>query len=175
MRLYLVRHTQVDVPQGICYGQSDVGLAGSFSEEVATIRKQLESAAPFEKAYCSPLKRCVLLTQNLTDDFTMDERIKEHNFGDWENKNWNDIYASDEGKKWFEDYVNTVCPGGESFKMMLERVRDFINDLPSYNEKVLIVTHAGIIRAFLILLKDYSINKAFDTPISYGEVITLTL
>lgn len=34
MKLYLVRHTRVDVPSGICYGQTDVPLADSFETEM---------------------------------------------------------------------------------------------------------------------------------------------
>lgn len=114
-----------------------------------------------------------MLARELSGNFTIDERIKEYNFGSWENKDWNDIYASDEGKKWFDDYVNTVCPQGESFRMMLERVAYFIDDLPSGAENLLIVTHAGIIRAFLIILKGYTVGQAFDTPVAYGEIIRI--
>ncbi|WP_298652854.1 alpha-ribazole phosphatase [uncultured Proteiniphilum sp.] len=173
MQLYLVRHTQVDMPKGICYGHADVGLAGTFPEEVTSVRSQLQDIVAFDKIYCSPLKRCIMLAQELADDFIIDERIKEYNFGDWERKEWNDIYVSDEGKKWFDDYVNTVCPQGESFRMMLERVELFIHDLPADAENILIVTHAGIVRAFFIILENYTIGKAFDTPVAYGQVIKI--
>jgi Fructose-2,6-bisphosphatase len=160
------------MPKGICYGHADVGLADTFPEEMATVRSQLQGIA-FEKIYSSPLKRCITLAQELSVNFMIDERIKEYNFGDWERKDWNDIYASDEGKKWFDDYLNTICPQGESFQMMLKRVERFIHDLPVNAENILIVTHAGIIRAFFIILENYTIEKAFDTPVAYGQVIKI--
>ena len=35
MNIYLIRHTSVDVPKGLCYGQSDVPLRPTFEAEVA--------------------------------------------------------------------------------------------------------------------------------------------
>lgn len=173
MKLYLVRHTRVDTPAGICYGNSDVGLANTFPKELFAVQSKLEGIR-FAKIYSSPLKRCVTLAQNLSRSVIIDERIREFDFGEWEHKAWNDIYALETGKKWFNDYVNTSCPQGESFRMMLRRVNEFLSrQLPDTDENILIVTHAGIIRAFLILIEDYTINEAFDTPVAYGEVITI--
>lgn len=174
MNLYLVRHTQVDMTKGICYGHADVGLADTFPQELEVVKSNLEGVN-FDKVYCSPLKRCMALANELWNDITIDERIKEFNFGEWERVAWNDIYAQEHGKEWFDDYVNVVCPGGESFAMMLERVRNFIGDLPTDNKNILIVTHAGIIRAFLMILKDYSVNQAFDTPVAYGQVMQMNI
>ncbi|WP_278834082.1 histidine phosphatase family protein, partial [Porphyromonas cangingivalis] len=76
------------------------------------------------------------------------------------------------GKEWFDDYINTSTPDGESYKALVERVRDFIADLPRKDEDILIFTHAGVIRAFMHLLEGISIEEAFQTPIDYGQLIT---
>ena len=174
MKLYLVRHTRVKMAPGICYGNSEVGLADTFPEELSAIQSELEGIR-FAKTYSSPLKRCVALAGELSGNVIVDGRIREFDFGQWERRPWDDIYALDKGKEWFDDYVNTSCPQGESFRMMLGRVRRFIGSLSNTDENVLIVTHAGIIRAFLILLEGYTVNEAFDRKIGYGEVITLLL
>ena len=44
MKIYLVRHTRVDMPAGICYGNSDVALAETFEEEARKVREQLRVA-----------------------------------------------------------------------------------------------------------------------------------
>ena len=41
MVVYLIRHTSVDVPQGVCYGQTDVPLKPTFEEEAAQTSAQL--------------------------------------------------------------------------------------------------------------------------------------
>lgn len=58
MVVYLIRHTSVDVPQGVCYGQTDVPLNPTFEEEAAQTSARLKGLQ-FDKVYMSPLTRCV--------------------------------------------------------------------------------------------------------------------
>ena len=46
MNIYLVRHTAVDVPRGICYGQSDVPLKETFVHEAADVAGRLDAVLP---------------------------------------------------------------------------------------------------------------------------------
>lgn len=170
MKLYLVRHTRVNVPQGICYGQTDVPLADSFDNEAAAVVEQL-SGVRFDAAFSSPLSRCVKLAALTHQPFQLDERIKELNFGHWEGKSWNAIFESETGKKWFADYLNERCPQGESYRDMLQRVEDFISDLPQTNGNILVVTHAGVIHAFRVLLHKWTPEKSFDNPVTYGQIV----
>lgn len=171
MPLTLLRHTQVAVPQGVCYGQMDVALRTSYTEEWAEISSRLGKRL-FTKVYSSPLSRCKLLADHLSPEVIEDSRLMELNFGVWEGWTWDQIFEAKEGKEWFDDYINTSTPDGESYKALVERVRDFIADLPRKDEDILIVTHAGVIRAFMHLLEGISIEEAFQTPIDYGQLIT---
>ena len=172
MRLYLVRHTRVAVPPGICYGQSDVALADTFRQECEKIKSRLQKI-DFEYTFSSTLSRCKILANELSDNVIEDMRLQELNFGDWENTSWNAIFDTEEGKEWFADYLNQRCPNGESYNDMLNRVRQFIADLPNTDGNVLIITHAGVIRAFRIILENWSVKKAFDKPVAYGQVTIL--
>lgn len=172
MKLYLVRHTRVDVPSGICYGHTDVSLADSFETESESVRSRL-SGTEFDAVFCSPLNRCVKLGTLLNHRLQLDDRLKELNFGEWEGWSWNTIYESETGKKWFADYLNEACPDGESYYDMLRRVEDFIADLPQTDGNILVITHAGVIRAFRVLLKNWPLKKAFDKPIAYGQITVI--
>lgn len=169
--LYLVRHTHVDVPSGICYGVTDVPTAPSFESEAEEVRQRLEGVS-VDRCYCSPLSRCLYLAMELTEVVTPDERLKELDFGLWEMMSWEDIYREEGSKEWFDDYVNVATPMGESYRMMEDRIREFICDQPD-GAHLLVVTHAGPIRAFLSLLTDLSVADAYDRSIGYGEVIRL--
>ncbi len=190
MKLYLVRHTRVDVPSGICYGQTDVPLAESFEAESASVRSKLSGIA-FEAVFCSPLSRCVKLGTLLNYPLQLDDRLKELNFGEWENQPWDTVFESETGKKWFADYLNEACPAGESYRDMLCRIRGFIGDLPDTGGNILVITHAGVIRAFRILLEGHpedmsfverilpastgdtsrhSLHEVFEEPIAYGQI-----
>jgi len=52
MNIYLIRHTSVDVPKGLCYGQSDVPLRPTFEIEAAVTKAKIESIH-FDMAYTS--------------------------------------------------------------------------------------------------------------------------
>ena len=89
MNIYLIRHTSVDVPKGLCYGQSDVPLRPTFEIEAAVTKAKIESIH-FDMAYTSPLSRCTRLAQYCGfGDAIRDPRILELNFGDWEMQYFN--------------------------------------------------------------------------------------
>ena len=84
INLTFIRHTSVDVPPGVCYGQTDVPLAPSFPEEALIVKDGL-AGIHFDEIYCSPLSRCVRLAEYC--GFTtpkFDKRLMEMNFGEWE-------------------------------------------------------------------------------------------
>lgn len=193
--LYLVRHTRTAMEQGICYGQTDVEVAGDFERAAQGIKDKLSGVA-FDRVYSSPLKRChrlaKVLAQNSvagealsslldksvshasTQKVVVDERLMEMNFGDWEQRSWEEIYALPEGKRWFADYISTACPEGESFTDLLDRVSGFmrmLDETPQQN--VLIVAHAGTIRAMLVYLGFTTAGAAFTIPVEYGEVVKI--
>ena len=61
MEVILIRHTSVDVPPGMCYGQTDVPLKPTFEAEAAVTAENLKAYLPFDHVYTSPLTRCVRL------------------------------------------------------------------------------------------------------------------
>jgi alpha-ribazole phosphatase len=173
MILTAIRHTSVDVPSGICYGITDVPLAATFQEETAQIQAEL-GHRQFERIYSSPLTRCTQLASVLFQQkkITLDERLRELNFGVWEMQSWDSVFNSSEGKTWFQDYTVTRCPGGESFAYLVTRVKSFLDELKAYeNEQIAIITHAGVIRALMCLLQQKSAKEAFNTPLKYGQIV----
>ncbi|GAA3598665.1 alpha-ribazole phosphatase [Flavivirga amylovorans] len=173
MEIYIIRHTTPNIEKGICYGQSDLDLADSFPEELKTIKQQI----PDSKAYhikSSPLKRCALLANHLGSHVLFDDRLKELDFGDWEMKAWNDI-SEEALNPWMKDFVNTKVPNGESYVDLASRVNNFFEDIiQSHDEKdLVIVSHAGPIRAFLSSVLDIPLEKSFHIKIQYGDVFHL--
>ena len=55
MNIYIVRHTSVDVKPGTCYGQTDVALRPSFTDEAEKVKENLgkimSSGVDFYKIY----------------------------------------------------------------------------------------------------------------------------
>jgi alpha-ribazole phosphatase len=178
VNLYLIRHTQTNVPAGICYGQTDVDTAGTFTQELEVVQTKLAHIA-FTHCFSSPLHRCLHLAGELAGSLPVqtDDRLKELNFGLWEEQPWDKISETEVGKSWFKNFVHTPCPEGESFEQLQHRIQSFLNDLKTLpdDSEVLIVTHGGSIRAFLTLLEGHDPLIIFTQAIDYGEIKKRTL
>lgn len=173
MIITAIRHTSVDVPSGICYGKTDVPLAATFSNELEKIRLNL-NGHEFDAVFSSPLSRCTKLAFEIFPEsrVKIDDRLRELDFGIWEMTEWDQIFASSEGKEWFGDFVNTSCPKGESLQQMIARAKMFLDDLEKTTYKrVALFTHAGLIRSLMSILQDKTPEEAFQTPLTYGQII----
>lgn len=172
MEVYLVRHTETVCEKGICYGQSDVGLQSDYQQQFEIIKGQIPENAVF---FSSPLKRCTILADYVSgSNYTIDPRLMEMHFGDWELKNW-DAIAPDEMNPWMNDFVNVNVPNGESFTELYQRVIDFMNDEFQANTSrpIVIVTHAGVIRSMLCKVSNLPLKEAFQNKVDFGEVIRI--
>lgn len=175
MRLLFIRHTSVDVPKGICYGQTDVSVTEKFPEEAASIKKAL-SKYDIDKAYTSPLSRCVKLAEACGfNNAIHDNRLMEMNFGAWEMKRYDEI-SDPRLQQWFDDYINVRATEGESFIDQRKRFISFIESLqPKNNTTIAIFTHAGIIVHAMVLYLHYSIDEAFSRQPSFGSILEVNL
>ena len=172
MKVYLIRHTSVDVPQGMCYGQTDAPLKNSFEVEVRFLQNKITDIIP-DAVYSSPLSRCSILTERCGfEQMNLDPRLMELNFGEWEGKQWDEIDMS----IWKDDWINTPSPNGESFAQMYDRVANFFDELKKKSYKnVFIFTHGGIISCARVYFGQTNMKHAFDIKTRYGEVVKFKL
>jgi len=172
----LIRHTKPNIEKGICYGQTDIELADSFEQEQLSTLKLLESH--YDIVFSSPLIRCKQLAECIpSNEFILDERLKEVDFGDWELKPWNNIPNNDI-QPWFDDFVNIAPPNGESLVAMQTRVFNFIKYVNHSNYKdkrIAVVTHSGVIRLIVANVLSMPLSDIFALEIGFGEVTTLDL
>jgi len=174
MEVYLIRHTTPKISKGICYGQTDLEIDDtSFEDEVKFIVQNLPT--DIEKYFSSPLKRCKQLAEKLNADYSIDERLMELNFGDWENKNWNEIDKA-QLNEWMQDFVNISPTNGENYKNLHWRTESFINEVLETNlQKVAIITHAGNIRSFLSFVLSLPLENSFRFRLDYATVVAVIL
>ena len=174
MKLTLIRHIKTIAPEGMCYGQTDVVLPQGYEAIHAQLAEQLKDNA-FDVIMASPLQRCALLAKAIADDRPViyDDRLKELNFGDWEETMWSEIEKLPESKRFFDDYIHVAPPNGESFRELMLRITAFFDELTrDYADKeVLIVTHGGPIRVFNALILGIEIKKIFDFKVDYAEIL----
>ena len=175
MEITLIRHTSVDVPKGICYGQTDVPLKDSFEQEAALTAEQLKGQR-FDKVYTSPLSRCVRLADYCGyPEAIRDKRLMELNFGAWEMQRFDEI-RDPRLEEWYHDYFHVAATDGESFGMQMQRVSEFLDELMQSNhQRVAVFAHGGVLICAQIYAGIIPLEEAFHTIPAYGEVIRIEM
>lgn len=174
MKLTLVRHTALQVPAGICYGQSDIDVAASFHDELSQLQLKL-NGAEFHAVYTSPLQRCSKLAQALNvGNVIHDERLKELHFGDWEMQAWDDI-PRDIFDHWAQNYAHLPPPNGETFTQLQQRGVEFLTEMSNIHSQqhVLVVTHGGMIRALIAHVLNMQLKGLFRLSVEYASLTQL--
>ncbi len=183
MDIYLIRHTQTAADSGLCYGQSDIALADSFPDEMTDLHQKLPEFDEDCKVFSSPLTRCLQLAKTFSDAVTTDARLQELDFGAWEGKRFDDIDA-DALQHWSNNFVTAAPPNGENFEDLYQRTGSFWQELlateaPAHAprlrpageaEQVLVITHAGVIRALLARALNLPLANSFQLRIDSGSV-----
>lgn len=180
MNLYLIRHTTAALDsQRVCYGHTDVPLAASYPVDQADLFKRASGLWKQPLIYSSPLQRCAELAESLAAptnaEVQFDDRLKELNFGDWEERLWEDIPRADLDA-WANDFVDGSPPGGESYRALQTRVNALLDELRARpliadgNRDVLFVAHGGVIRALLAWALELPLRKSFSFEINPGSI-----
>jgi alpha-ribazole phosphatase len=176
VELYLVRHTAPEVAHGICYGRTDLDVCAGFEHELAKVQTKLAGIVP-ARFYSSPQLRCLRLAKALDlGKPALDERLVELHFGRWELQSWDDI-PRDEFDAWAHAYVDQAPPGGESFRAMHGRVAAFLHEIGKEpcNGPVIVITHAGVIRAMLAEALQLPLTEVFRFRLDFGGITQLRL
>lgn len=171
MEIYLIRHTKTATEKGLCYGQSDVALADSFFDEKQAVHAKLPVIDENALLFSSPLQRCMTLANTFSRPVITDVRLKEIDFGVWENVRFDEI-DSEMLTFWTNNFVTQAPPNGETFNDLYKRAASFWDELIKTDgvRQAVIVTHAGVIRALLAYILPLPLANAFKFQIDTGSV-----
>lgn len=174
--LYLVRHTTPHIATGLCYGQLDIDVAGSFAEEAAAVADWLP---PIDLLIASPLLRAQRLAEHLARQkncaLRSEARLMEMHFGNWEGRAWDDIARGDI-EAWSADMLGFAPPAGESAQQMLTRVQAVLQEIVQLPQRhIALVAHGGSIRAMLALLAGIPLGQVLRWQIGCGAVIAVRM
>ncbi|MDO8545539.1 MAG: histidine phosphatase family protein [Opitutaceae bacterium] len=169
MNAVFIRHTRIVAPPGVCFGRSDVPLADTFPEEAIAVRKWLPWVP--REVWTSPAPRCRALADRLgTVRVRIEPRLHELNFGAWEGRCWED-FRGPASEAWARDPWNERPPGGETAADLWARVSDLRADLIACDaERIALVTHAGVIRAWRGLTAGRTLRDVWAEPVAFGGV-----
>ena len=117
----------------------------------------VEQPGPWEEIVCSPLVRCSAFAHALAERLQIpcreDERLQEVGFGVWEGHSGNELKRDDPQllSRFYHDPVGQRPEGAEPLEEFHGRVRDAFEEIRTEcrGRHVLVVTHAGVIRAVI--------------------------
>lgn len=178
--LWLLRHALVLAPAGLCYGRSDLPADAAATHAAA---QAMAARLPRGMAVAaSPLRRCELLAQSLHAlrpdlAYETDVRLAEMDFGAWEGRAWADIPRA-AFDRWLANFAYAPPgEGGETVAALMARVAAAWDDWRATGTDALWITHAGVMRAALLLSRGVRLPaSAADWPsdaLAFGEVMRL--
>lgn len=141
-------------------GQTDVPLSNEGRAQAQALALALRRT-PFVRAFSSDLSRAFdtasAIAQPHGFGVVTDVRLREFDFGQWEGLTWPQIV-----ERWphLAEQAYTAASlyhpeGGESFKAVVARVRDFLDELRADGGgDALVVSHAGVLHAVLAVLSE---------------------
>jgi probable phosphoglycerate mutase len=183
-KIYFIRHGETDWNlEGRLQGQKDIPLNDVGRVQAEEAARKLQALVPrFEDlAYvASPMTRTretmeiVRATLGLHPEvYRLDDRLVELTFGVWEGMTWKEVRKAEpalaalrEQDKW-----HYAPPGGgESYAMLVDRIRPILDDL---TRDTVIVAHGGVARAFLAICCGVSSRQAASLDIWQGRILVI--
>ncbi len=185
-RILFVRHGETAYnAENRLQGQLDIPLNARGRDQARSIGKALGAVAGAEiremdaagDSFASPLTRAGETMDIVRDAmglepgrYKLDARLKELSFGAWEGMTWREVEARDpqgvrarNKAKW-----SFAPPGGESYAMLVERVRAWLDGLSG---EAFVVAHGGSARALMTLVAGVPPARAAEAPILQGRVL----
>ena len=194
-RIYLIRHglPEKRTSEKEYIGVTDRTLSTRGSAEAAQLGRyflQHLSATTTVRILTSPLQRCRQTAEEIyrvlfdggikLSEPSVVEALHEIDLGEWEGKRVQEI--RERFPEMYEARGRALgtyrTPGGESFLEAGIRFQKAIEAcLPDMDESeiLLIVAHAGVIRAYLSLLMGRDLDHLMDIPLPYASVTELLL
>ncbi|MDD3854897.1 histidine phosphatase family protein [Sulfurimonas sp.] len=174
MRVTLVRHAEVDERYQNCYnGHNEIGLSKKGYMQAKELVKKLD-ILEFDAVFCSDLPRAKeTLKHSLhAKEAIYTDKLREKSWGKHEGLSFDEIIS--EGEIEYVDFLQWIeSLDGEPYKEYIKRVEKFFFEfLPSLNkESVLVITHAGVIRVLMSIVKKITLEEAFCMKVENCSLI----
>jgi alpha-ribazole phosphatase len=175
---YLVRHGELkNSSKGRVPDTNDKGLNSEGvleAELLSSFFHDLRISAIFSSPNNSAVETTDIIAKNIGEPtFFKHSGLMDKREGEWAGKTYWQIREEDakSWEKWSKDPINFCPPNGESVRDFVSRVGRALKDIRSnyeIGEKIILSTHAGVIRALLILALDIPADNFFriDVPLS---------
>ena len=171
MKITLIRHAEVVEKYSGCYNRHiDISLSENGHNQAREIAQKFQNEK-FDAVFCSDLKRAketLNYFSHAKEKVIYTDKLREKSWGKHEGMSFDEIISQGEIEyKNFLQWIDAL--DGESKEAFMARVDKFFFEfLPTtHKENILIVTHSGVIKVFLSLTKNITMEEAFSINIPY--------
>lgn len=177
-KIYFIRHGATEGNrEGKYIGVTDEPLSPEGIEELEELRREYDYPRA-EIVYASPLRRCIQTAEMLFPDTDIQsvEKIKEYNFGIFENKKMDELKDDPAYQSWISGGMVATPPNGEDKEAFYHRLRhgfeDILQDMMQKKlHQAAVVTHGGVIMS-LLTIYGYPRRKPLDWQVGSGKGYT---
>jgi len=174
--LYLIRHAETGYNRdGRIQGHTDSSLSRLGIEQAKRIGRRLDYVH-FVAAYASPSKRTMHTARLALADVAIEPRegLREIRLGEWEGKKAEDLRKRfpRDVEYWFHSPTAVRIPGAETVGQFRRRVVAEMNRIRKQHPagEIAIVTHAGVICAYLTSVLGMSLDDLWSFKIRNASV-----
>lgn len=175
----LLRHGEVEGGD-IFRGSTDDKLTDEGWEQM---QLTLQGEVNWDVIMTSPLRRCAEFAESLADQESLElevmDNLQEIDFGDWEGQSPNELLETDNErlKCWWTSPTKTTPPQGEDFHDFRARVLKTLKQITAehQNKRILLVTHAGVIRVILMYILGMQEENLFRLNVDYAALSTIRM
>jgi alpha-ribazole phosphatase len=175
-----VRHGQAEgQDSGKVLGSTDADLNAKGREQATMLGTALGKLT-WDRVIHSPMQR-VVQTMNTAlpevADPTMDRRLREINFGDWEGLTFDEIRTIDAvcAEQWLDNNSDFQFPNGEKIADFFSRIEDFAADLRKLDGTTLIFAHGGVICHMVSHFINLNYQNAFSLSVDHTSISRVKL
>jgi probable phosphoglycerate mutase len=183
--VYFIRHGQTDWNiEGRLQGQADTDITERGRQQADRNGRKLAELIGRAEGFdfvASPMRRTRETMERVRaamglppEDYRIDARLVEVHFGDWQGHTFVELEARRPGSTAArsKDKWGFVPPGakGESYQMLLERVRPWFEAL---ERPTVCVAHGGVIRTVFRMVQDMPPRQAARLEVPQDKVLRL--
>ncbi|WBW94681.1 histidine phosphatase family protein [Oceanirhabdus sp. W0125-5] len=181
MRIYLTRHGETEWNlEGRLQGSLNANLTQKGIEEARMLSERLDDV-DFDLILSSPLSRA-LDTANIIKgekdvSIIPNQNLKEIYFGQWEgmlHKEINESHYERYNNFWTNPHLYEPLDG-EAYDEFIGRIQKVIDQILDLRDKknVLVVAHAGVVKAFYKIFKNLSLKDFWSEPLVHNTALTI--
>jgi broad specificity phosphatase PhoE len=172
-RLDLLRHGTL-LTEGLFCALPDEALSDEGMQALAHVTRK----GKWDVIISSPYQRCKVFAEQLAQqkqcDLGLEDDFREMNFGEWMGLPTQVLWDREPERlrSLWESPDSFIAPEGESMQVFLSRVRRGLNSILNRYKgcSILLITHAGVMRAILATALDIPNRSALMFTIGYARL-----